>query len=321
MKRWFLPVLLPLLALVAMGTSRPAPPPQGAPALPPGFAQNPVPDTPLAAYLYLAQEGPTRLSPAALDIRGDIGVVSAALWVAPDGTTVGGSALLRAPGEAGELASLLEREIEPTPEVYRQGSRVTMVWRADGPSPHPLREAVRANRMVPFPEHHPRAWRLMERLPSTPPGAPVGAGFFTPNRDLLRTLTQGVGTDLSGLGQVMGTARIDAVSFGLYLRRPFALDAPVEEDVLSLLKRHEASVVAVAQAGLPGFIVRLGMGIVARQAGLQATRVQGHTVYALSLGDVHLRLYHQGNTFFLALAPSPSLAQDAIVTILPPGRR
>ncbi|GBD11993.1 hypothetical protein HRbin23_01678 [bacterium HR23] len=134
---------------------------------------------------------------------------------------------------------------------------------------------------------------------------------------MLDTLARRTGGDVQGLRQAIGTARIETVAFALYAQQPLALDSLLQDGLIPLLERHGVALLGVARAGLPSLVVRLGMGVVARQGGLEPMQVEGRTVYRLSQEGVHLRLYAQGNLLYLALAPTPALADATIASAFP----
>lgn len=304
--------------LVALGACRPTPP-QENPALPPDFADTPLPDAPIAAYAYFAQEPPLRIPLLSLNKEKDNapdtgGVVSAAFWVAPDGETAGGAATLSDAGQA-EFVELLLQEAQQNLWTYRSGP-VVAVLNGQGRYTSTFQEAIRQNRGVRLAERYPQEWALLQRLPSKPPGTPIAAGFALTTREFVEALAQRTGGNVQGLQQAIGTARVERVAFALYAREPLALDTPLENGPQAFLERYGMVALGVARAGLPSWIVRLGFSVVARQAGLEAIQVQGHTVYGIQQDIVHLRVRVENNLIYLALAPSPALADAAIATTI-----
>lgn len=311
-------VLLPLVLLLLLGACRKAPQ-EGNPALPSGFADTPLPDAPIAFYAYFAQEAPLRILPRSFapelgDTPDEIEVVSSAIWVAPDGDTVGGAAVLKDTQQA-ELLELLLQEVQPALWTYRSGQVVAAVSE-QGRHASALRETIRQNRGVRLAERYPQAWALLQRLPPEPPGSPVGAGFVFTSREFIDALARRTGGELQGLQQAIGTARVEAVAFALYTRQPLAIDTSMDNGPQALLKRYGVTLLGVARAGMPSMIVRLGFSVVARQAGLETIQVDGHTVYGTQQDTMHLRLRVQGNLIYIALAPSPDLADAGIASTL-----
>lgn len=312
-------VLLILLALLLLGACRKAPQ-AGNPALPPGFADTHLPDAPIAVYAYFAQEAPLRILPRSLaptlgDAPDEIGVVSSALWVAPDGDTAGGVAVLKDTQQA-ELLELLLQESQLPLWIYRSGQVVAAVSE-QGRHTSAFQEAIRQNRGVRLAERYPQAWALLQKLPPKPPGSPVGAGFVFTSKEFIDALARRTGGEGQGIQQAIGTARVEAVAFALYTSRPLALDSPLDNDPQALLEHYGVTVLGVARAGLPSLIVRLGFSVVARQAGLEPIQLQGHTVYGIQQDTMHLRLRVQGNLIYIALAPSPDLAEAGIASTIP----
>ncbi|MCS7207105.1 MAG: hypothetical protein NZ951_04110 [Dehalococcoidia bacterium] len=310
---WVVPLLL------LLGACRSAPPP-GNPALPPGFADAPLPDAPVAAYVYFAQQEPLRLHPGAFAAEAQdeeaVRLSSLAAWLAPDAQTFGASGLFPNPQDATAVEDIL-REVQPPIWTLRSGQRVYLV-RGEGSAADALRQAIQNGRQVRLQDAYPKAWDALRRLPEKPPGTPVAAGFALTTREFLEALSRRTGGDVGGLQQALGTARIEVVAFALYVSQPLALDRPLQGGPLAFLDQHKAVALAVGRASVPAVVIRAALGVVARQAGLQPHTVEGQTVYALQQDGIHMRLRAQGNIFYLAAAPRPEDADRAIASTFPP---
>ena len=305
-----------MVAALAAACGEDEPPPE--PALPPGFAEAPLPDVAVDLYAFAAPQRPLTLptsyfidgiSLASSVIPGFIEVDEAATWSGPTPGSFGASLRFTDEAMASLIGSYLEESDGPWHEL--DGDSLTLV-RGDGTWARQARQAVDLNLGAPISTKYPDVWDLMQNLPADPPEPPVAAGFTRLDGGLIDSLGELVGASGPGITSALRTARVTDLVFALYQETPPAVTDSVDADYMT-----ETGTVAlvVTKSGYPGFVVGMGIGVFAGQAGLEEIELGEATAYYIGWGSLHIVLRQRGGVLFVALAGSRDRAEAVMATV------
>ncbi len=152
----------------------------------------------------------------------------------------------------------------------------------------------------------------MQNLPADPPEPPVAAGFTRLDGGLIDSLGELVGASGPGITSALRTARVTDLVFALYQETPPAVTDSVDADYMT-----ETGTVAlvVTKSGYPGFVVGMGIGVFAGQAGLEEIELGEATAYYIGWGSLHIVLRQRGGVLFVALAGSRDRAEAVMATV------
>ena len=305
-----------LVAALAAACGEDEPPPE--PLLPAGFAEAALPDVPLDLYVFAAPEQPLTLpmsyvldpaSPVAALVPEFVEVGEATTWTGPSPDAFGASLRFADEAEAGAVGTYLETEDGPWHEL--DGSLLTLVQR-DGVWARQARQAVQMDLRASLSTKYPDVWNLMQHLPADPPEPPVAAGFMRLNGGLIESLGERVGASGPGVTTALNTARVQDLAFALYQETPPALTDSIDADYL--LATGTVALV-VTESGYPGFVVGLGIGVFAGQAGLEEFELGETKAYYVGWGSLHIVLRHRGSVLFVALAAERERAEAVIAAV------
>lgn len=176
-----------------------------------------------------------------------------------------------------------------------------------------VRTAWARNNRVAWREREPAVWRAWSLLPDDPPGPPLAFGFARNRSDLTERLLREAGLSAGSIGSALGFARVDLAAFAVYgemASLPYNRGA-------DFLRDADVGVLAVAESGYPGVVLRLLFGTVASRAGLQRADVDGQEAYYRVFEErgLHIMLTRYGRTVYAAMAQSQENAEDLVRSV------
>ena len=305
-----------VVAALAAACGEDEPPPE--PALPLGFAEAALPDVALDVYLFAAPERPLALptryfldadSPAAELIPEFVEVGEARSWSGPTSGAFGASLRFTDEAEASAIGTYLEGADGPWHKL--DGSLLTLV-RGEGAWPRQARQAVELDLSASLAAKYPDVWDLLQDLPADPPEPPAAAGFTRLDGGLIDSLGELVGASGPGITTALKTARVKDLAFALYQEIRPALTDSVDTDYM--LETGTAALV-VTKSGYPGFVVGLGIGVFAGQAGLEEIESGETEAYYIGWGSLHIVLRNRGSVLFVALAADRERAEAVMAAV------
>lgn len=177
-----------------------------------------------------------------------------------------------------------------------------------------VRTAWARNNRVAWEEREPAVWRGWSLLPDDPPGPPLAFGFARNRSDLTERLLREAGLSAGSIGSALGFARVDLAAFAVYgemATLPYNRGA-------DFLRDSDIGVLAVAESGYPGVVLRLLFGTLASRAGLERTDVDGQESYyrAFEERGLHVMLTRYGRTVYVAMAQSKENAEELVRSVV-----
>jgi hypothetical protein len=289
----------------------------GDPALPEGFEAWGAPNVELNAYFYAAT-GNDLVVPADAfrDASGSQSTVSittieaAALTPAQDY----GLSLAFASAEDAALAyELIEDHTEDFRWIQRDGASL-MVGAGEEGWAEALRVAWLDDERLAIEEQYGGVWEVIRLLPQEAPATPVAAGFVRSVPENIEDFLALQGVDVPRLADAFEFIKVEEVAFVVYSDDLDML--PVTSGIAGF-RELDVGVVAVVQAGYPGFVVDLLLGSFANRIGLETVKVEGRQVRYRGLdGEAYLMMVSYGSSLFFALSPTREGVEELIRAVI-----
>lgn len=297
----------------------------GDPALPPGFADAPLPDVELGAYLYAAQGQPVGLPRthfAGNEVEDELEALqneeSAArdlsVWVGLSSEQLAGRLHLADEGDAQLLEEILQRRLENAPLwVSRQGQEVNLA-RGDEAWRNSIADALAQGSTATLAQGYPDIWELVRLLPEEPPLTPVAAGFM--DLDLMSTtLAERAQMDTQALRSAVSALRVETAAYGVYVQESLRVPEKVTPQTL---KETGIATVIVTSSGYPGFLLGFLFGNFAGRADLSEVDLESDgTAFYREVNGLHLLVRNAGNTVVFVLAADRADAEAMLRSTIP----
>jgi hypothetical protein len=122
------------------------------------------------------------------------------------------------------------------------------------------------------------------------------------------------GVDVPRLADAFEFIKVEEVAFVVYSDDLDML--PVTSGIAGF-RELDVGVVAVVQAGYPGFVVDLLLGSFANRIGLETVKVEGRQVRYRGLdGEAYLMMVSYGSSLFFALSPTREGVEELIRAVI-----
>ena len=290
----------------------------GDPALPPGFEERGIPDVDVNGLVYLSA-GHNVLVPLGafgnVDAVTDAAVVSIESVVREPERAYARRVEFADEATAQRVAELALRAAgDKAARWVRVEGRFVSIGRSDVAWGDDVRAAWAADQRVPLADRYPDVWDTLRLLPEEPPSPPVAVGFGRNVADLLDPVLGATGVSLPGLSSALALVRADVAVFAAYAE---GLSALPEQVTGHLLRDSNVGIIAVAEAGYPGFVVGFLFDRFVERAGLAEVGVGDTTAHYRAIDDdLHLMVKAYGSSIFLALAPTKLGAEDLVKAVV-----
>lgn len=274
--------------------------------LPIGFDESRVPNVALDGFIYVAQD-----TPFPLDWVGAYPPVQRlTLCLHPAASTE--TAWLQAVFPLFSSAQSAYQTVPDSADVWKFSRQTSLFVACPNNSlADSLVRATTQDDFVSFRETYSAEWKLINQLPSSPPGRPVGAGFLKRTDSMKRWLSDIIQDEKSVtmFTDLLAKAKIETIAVGLYSQSDLSLvgKGALEDWGLSLL--------LVGDSSYPGFIMSLISPILSSMGMIEDT-VSGQKVYGMSLNNVYLLLKNIGSRIYVSVAPNSAEAGRLLSSVL-----
>ena len=290
----------------------------GDPALPPGFEERGIPDVDVNGLVYVST-GHTLL--VSLGAFGDVDDAKGAAAVSIE-------SVVREPEReyAGRIEFADEATAQAVAELALEAAgdaaarwvqverRFVSIGRSDVAWGDDIRAAWAGDKRVPLADRYPEVWDTLRLLPEAPPSPPVAVGFGRNVAAVLDSTLDATGVSLPGLSSAFALVRADVAVFAAYAE---GLPELPEQITRELLRDSNVGIIAVAEAGYPGFVVSFLFDLFVERAGLAEVDVGDTTAHYRAIDDdLHLMVKAYGSSIFLTLASSKPGAEDLVRAVV-----
>ncbi len=308
-------VLAATLALVA-GCSPEAK--AGNPALPPGFTANGIPNVDLQAYAYVNTGSTVDIPAAALGEQGaalgDLKITGLEGVVNSPSQEYAARVQFEDSATASQVAQVAKASATGSQWVEANGSYVMMGRQGSDTWTSNLQTAWTNDQRTSIEQQYPDVWSTIQLLPDNPPAPPIAAGFVRNVPQVAQDLMNSANVQVPGLSSALDLMRVETAAVVVYGNN---IDQLPQNPDAQALKDDNLGVLAVANAGYPGFVINFLFPRFTDQAGLQTTDVDGSPVYYRALdGGLNLMVKDYGSAFYFAIAPSKQGAADIIRSVM-----
>ena len=296
-------ILTPVIAIALTWGDRALP---GGDPLPPKFADWRMPDVEANMVVYLLPDAPIPLR-SLTDETGAPVAGAEGVALGP-----GGRYAARLQFTNADDAAAAIDQVDFGGWKGRDGANLSVLgWNAEWGVT--IRTAWARNTRVSWQEREPAVWRGWSLLPGDPPSSPLAFGFVRNRSDLTERMLREAGLSAGSIGSALGFARVDLAAFAVYgemATLPYNRGA-------DFLRDADIGVLAVAESGYPGVVLRLFFGTLASRAGLERADVDGQEAYHRTFEErgLHVMLTRYGRTVYAAMAQSRENAEALVRSV------
>lgn len=285
-------ILLLLCALIAASCSGATPAAHTA-SLPPGIEQLTVPGVSLDGVIYIAQDNPISTD----RLFSFPSIHQASLGLAPSASSQG--LWLNVGFGSSDAATSAFNMTPEFNEIWKTkiNQNLFAVYPNDQTS-GPLIQAAQQNNFISFKTVYADEWNLLNNLPASPPGKPIGAGFIKIT-DNFKKWTSTIYKNealLAELYDALGKVKIDTLGLGLYAKSDLNTINNLDYNSWGL------SLLLVGDSAYPGFVLSVLANFLPSM-GLQSATLNGETIYTKQQGSLYIMLKNAGGLVFAAVAP------------------
>lgn len=280
------------------------------PLLPPGFEDSKVPDINLDGYLYIAQENPILVGEE-FSLPFEANVEQASGCLSPTGSREASWAKIVF--SSSDDAQAAYQAIPESQDSWKfcQGSDLFFVY-GQGSGAQSLIRATTQDDFILFRHAYRSIYKMMDRLPTNPPGNPVGAGFLRPGDNFENWLRgdYGEATDLEfallDLTDTLEKAKIGEIVIGAYSEKDLNM-VNWEE-----LQESGLSALLIGKSSYPGLVISQ----VLPRTGLTEESIEDEKIYVATFDSAHVATKSVGSYIYISIAPKLEEAKYLLRTAL-----
>jgi len=282
-------------------TKQPVPP-----LLPLGFEDSKVPDVPLDAYFYIDQGNPISVGEdLSLPFEGKANRALGCLSPSDSGEGSWARIVFSSSGEA-QAAYQAIPESQGSWKLCQDGDLFLVYGQGSGAQS--LIRATTQNDFILFKNAYTDIYEVMNRLPTSPPGKAVGAGFIR-STDNFNSWLREITGDEEIAREIIDTleeAKMEEVVFGVYSEKDLNLVNWEELDQSGL------SALLIGKSSYPGLV----LSQVLPRVGLTEDFIDDEKIYVATFDSTHVAIKSVGSYLYIAVAPKPEEANYLLRTAL-----